>query len=94
MNAVRLLLGFLPLGGPPVVPQFLPEVAAVGEGDKAGGGLSSRVQGLLPGSIVSSESEWTAESSSESPGIRNLVRNNPPRALGVRRHVHSGPTPE
>lgn len=76
-----------------MVPQFLPEVAAVGEGDKAGGGLSRRVQGLLPGSIVSSESEWTAESSSESPGIRNLVRNNP-RALVVHRNVHSGPTPE
>lgn len=69
MNAVRLLLGFLPLGGPLVVPQDLPEVAGAGDGDRAGGGLSSRVQGLLPGSIVSSESECTAESSSESSEI-------------------------
>lgn len=65
MNAVLLLLGFLPLGGPLLEPQDFPAVAAA-EGERAGGGLSSRVHGLLPGSIVSSESEWTAESSSES----------------------------
>lgn len=57
MNAVRLLLGFLPLGGPLPVPHDLPDVAAAGDGESGGGGLSSMVQGLLPGSIVSSESE-------------------------------------
>lgn len=57
MKAVRLLLGFLPLGGPLVVLQDLPEVVGAGDGDRAGGGLSNRVHGLLPGSIVSSESE-------------------------------------
>lgn len=68
MNAVRLLLGFLPVGGPLLVPQDLPDVACAGDGERAGGGLSNLVHGLLPGSIVSSESEWTAESSSESSG--------------------------
>lgn len=57
MNAVRLLLGFLPLGGPFAEPQDLPEVAGAGDGESVGGGLSNRVHGLLPGSIVSSESE-------------------------------------
>lgn len=57
MNAVLLLLGFLPLGGPLLVPHDLPEVAAAGDGESAGGGLSNLVHGLLPGSIVSSESE-------------------------------------
>lgn len=72
MNAVRLLLGFLPLGGPLVVPQDFPAAPAADDGESAGGGLSSRVHGLLPGSIVSSESEWTAESSSESSGTLRL----------------------
>lgn len=68
MNAVRLLRGFRPLGVPePLTEQDdLPEVAGPGEEDRIGVGLPSRVQGLLPGSIVSSESEWRAESSSES----------------------------
>lgn len=57
MKAVRLLRGFLPLGGPLGVPQDLPDVAGPGGGERTGGGLPSRVQGLLPGSIVSSESE-------------------------------------
>lgn len=50
-----------------VTPQdFADVVAGPGDGECADGGLSRRMQGLLPGSMVSSESEWTAESSSES----------------------------
>lgn len=67
---MRLLLGFRPLEPPPPPPpgimQFFPEFADTGDGDKIGVGLSKRVQGLLPGSIVPSESECNAESSSES----------------------------
>lgn len=66
MKAVRLLLGLRPLEPPPGVRQVFPEFADPGDGDKTGVGLSRRVQGLLPGSIVSSESECIAESSSES----------------------------
>ena len=50
-----------------VTPQdFADVVAGPGDGECTDGGLPRRVQGLLPGSMVSSESEWTAESSSES----------------------------
>jgi len=50
-----------------ITPQDFPDVVAKpGDGESAGGGLPRRVQGLLPGSIVSSESEWTIESFSES----------------------------
>lgn len=68
---MRRLRGFLPVGGALLVtPQDLPEVVAgPGDGESAGGGLPRRVQGLLPGSMVSSESEWTAESSSESSAV-------------------------
>lgn len=69
MKAVRRLRGFLPVGGAllTITAQDFPDaVAGPGDGESAGGGLPRRVQGLLPGSMVSSESEWTAESSSES----------------------------
>lgn len=69
MKAVRRLRGFLPVDGALLVvtPQdFADAVTGPGDGESAGGGLPRRVQGLLPGSIVSSESECTAESSSES----------------------------
>lgn len=72
MKAVRRLRGFLPVAALlAITPQDFPGVVAgPGDGESAGGGLSRRVQGLLPGSIVSSESEWTAESSSESSATR------------------------
>jgi len=69
VKAVRRLRGFLPVDGAllAVTPQdFADVVAGPGDGESVGGGLPRRVQGLLPGSMVSSESECTAESSSES----------------------------
>lgn len=68
MKAVRRLRGFLLVGGALLVtPQdFADVLAGPGDGECTDGGLPRRVQGLLPGSMVSSESEWTAESSSES----------------------------
>lgn len=83
MKAVRRLRGFLPVGGVLLVitPQDFPDVlAGPGDGESAGGGLPRCVQGLLPGSMVSSESECTAESSSESSTTRfcetYILRNN------------------
>lgn len=67
MKAVLRLRGFLLVDGALVTPQdFADVLAGPGDGECTDGGVPRRVQGLLPGSIVSSESEWTAESSSES----------------------------
>lgn len=67
VNAVLLRRGLRPLDEllPDIVHDF-PDVADPGDGVRFGRGLSSRVHGLQPGSIVSSESEWRARSSSES----------------------------